>query len=63
MRLEVLFQEMRRLEAPVRDEPGIDQHQRRALRTDLRDIGRDIKKCNAAGRLCVTKRRLNRSER
>ena len=34
--------EMWRLEAPVRDKPGIDQHQRRALRTDLRDIGRDI---------------------
>jgi hypothetical protein len=55
--------EMRRLEAPVRDKPGIDQHQRRALRTDLRDIGRDIKKCSATGRLCVAKRRLNRSER
>ena len=36
--------EMRRLEAPVRDKPGIDQHQRRALHQDVRNIGSDIKK-------------------
>ena len=36
--------EMRRLEAPVRDKPGIDQHQRRALHQDVRKIGSDIKK-------------------
>ena len=54
---------LRRLEAPVRDKPGIDQHQRRALRPDLRDIDSVIKRCSAAGRLRVTKRRLNRSER
>jgi hypothetical protein len=35
---------MRRLEAPVRDKPGIDQHQRRALHQDVREIGSDIKK-------------------
>ena len=35
--------EMRRLEAPVRDKPGIDQHQRRALHQDVREIGSDIK--------------------
>ena len=52
--------EMGRLEAPVRDKPGIDQRQRRALRPDLRDMGSDIKKCTAAGRLRVTQRRLNR---
>ena len=45
---------LRRLEAPVRDKPGIDQHQRRALRTELRDMGNDIKKRSDAGRLCVT---------
>jgi hypothetical protein len=39
--------EVWRLEAPVRDEPGIDQHQRRALRTDLSDIGRDTLKSAA----------------
>ena len=55
--------EMWRLEAPVRDKPGIDQHQRRALRPELRDIGNDIMKRSAAGRLCVTERRLNRSGR
>ena len=55
--------EMRRLEAPVRDKPGIDQHQRRALHQDFREIGSDIKQCSAAGRLRVTKRRLNRSGR
>ena len=55
--------EMGRLEAPVCDKPGIDQHQRRALRPELRDMGSDIKKCTAAGRLRVTKRRLNRSGR
>ena len=54
---------MRRLEAPVRDKPGIDQHQRRALRPYLRDIGNDIKKRSDAGRLRVTKRHLNRSGR
>ena len=53
--------EMRRLEAPVRNKPGIDQHQRRTLRTDLCDMGSDTRKCSAAGRLCVTERRLNRS--
>ena len=52
--------EMGRLKAPVRDKPGIDQHQRRALRPDLRDMGSDIKKCTAAGRLRVTQRCLNR---
>ena len=52
-----------RIEAPVRDKPGIDQHQRRALRTELRDMGNDIEKRSDAGRLCVTKRRLNRSGR
>ena len=52
---------MRRLEAPVRNKPGIDQHQRRTLRTDLCDMGSDTRKCSAAGRLCVTERRLNRS--
>ena len=36
--------EMRRLEAPVRDKLGIDQHQRRALHQDFREIGSDIKK-------------------
>ena len=46
-----------------RDKLGIDQHQRRALRLDTRDIGCVIKKSSAAGRLRVTKRRLNRSER
>ena len=35
---------MRRLEAPVHDKPGIDQHQRRALHQDVREIGSDIKK-------------------
>ena len=55
--------EMGRLKAPVRDKPGIDQHQRRALRPDLRDMGSDIKKCTAAGRLRVTQHRLNRSGR
>ena len=55
--------EMGRLKAPVRDKPGIDQHQRRALRPDLCDIGSVIKECSAAGRLLVTKRRLNRSGR
>ena len=35
---------MRRLEAPVRDKLGIDQHQRRALQQDFREIGSDIKK-------------------
>ena len=35
---------MRRLEAPVRDKPGIDQRQRRALHQDVREIGSDIKK-------------------
>ena len=54
---------LRRLEAPVRDKPGIDQHQRRALRPELRDIGNDSTKRSDAWRLCVTKRRLNRSER
>ena len=44
-----------------RDKNGIKQHQRRALRPDLRDIGSAIKKHSAVGRLCVTKRRLNRS--
>ena len=53
--------EMRRLEAPVRNKPGIDQHQRRTLRTDLCDMGSDTRKCSAAGRLCVAERRLNRS--
>ena len=53
--------EMGRLKAPVRDKPGVDQHQRRALRPDLRDIDSVIKRCSAAGRLRVTKRRLNRS--
>ena len=53
--------EMWRLEAPVRNKPGIDQHQRRTLRTDLCDMGSDTRKCSAAGRLCVTERRLNRS--
>ena len=46
--------EMRRLEAPVRNKPGIDQHQHRTLRTDLCDMGSDTRKCSAAGRLCVT---------
>ena len=55
--------EMGRLKAPVRDKPGIDQHQRRALRPDLRDIGNDSMKRSDAWRLCVTKRRLNRCER
>ena len=55
--------EMRRLEAPVRDKPGIGQHQRRALHQDVREIGSVIKKCSAAGRLRVTQRRLNRSGR
>ena len=54
---------MRRLEAPVRDKPDIDQHQRRALRPDLRDMGSGIKKCTAVGRLRVTQHRLNRSGR
>ena len=36
--------EMGRLEAPVRDKPGIDQLQRRALHQDVREIGSDIKK-------------------
>ena len=55
--------EMGRLKAPVRVKTGIDQHQRRALRPDLRDMGSDIKKCTAAGRLRVTQHRLNRSGR
>ena len=54
---------LRRLEAPVCDKPGIDQHQRRTLRPDMRDIGNDSTKRSDAWRLCVTKRRLNRSER
>eukprot|EP01043_Picozoa_sp_COSAG02_P044926 COSAG02_NODE_4058_length_5845_cov_3.217891_4_plen_64_part_00 len=54
---------MGRLEAPARDKPGIDQHQCRALRPHLREIGSDIKHCSDAGRLRVTKRRLNRSGR
>ena len=33
-----------RLEAPVRDKPGIDQHQRRVLHQDVRKRGSDIKK-------------------
>ena len=53
--------EMGRLEAPVRDKPGIDQHQRRALHQDVRKVGSVIKKCSTAGRSRVTKRRLNRS--
>ncbi len=53
--------QMGRLKAPARDEPGIDQHQRRALRQYLREIGSDIKQCNAAGWLRVTKPFLNRS--
>ena len=36
--------EMGRLEAPVRDKPGIDQHQRRAVHQDVREIGSNIKK-------------------
>ena len=52
--------EMGRLEAPDRDKPGIDRHQRRVLRPDLRDTGSVIKKCSAAGWLRVTKRRLSR---
>ena len=58
--------EMRRLEAPVRDKPGIDQHQRRALHQDVRKIGSDIKKLQrrrAVTRYDLTKRRLNRSGR
>ena len=55
--------EMRRLEAPARDKPGIDQHQRRALRPELRDMVSDIKKCTAAGRLRVTQHLLNLSGR
>ena len=55
--------EMWRLEAPVRDKPGIDQHQRRALRLDTRDIGSVIKKCSAAARLRVTKRNSNGGDR
>ena len=51
--------EMGRLEAPARHNPGIDQHQRRALRLDTRDIGSVIKKCSATGRLRVTKRNSN----
>ena len=35
---------MWRLEAPVRDKPGIDRHQRRAMHQDVREIGSDIKK-------------------
>jgi hypothetical protein len=44
---------MGRLKAPARDEPRIDQHQRRAPRQYLREIGSDIKQCSAAGRLRV----------
>ena len=33
-----------RLEAPVRDKPGIDHHQRRVLHQDVRKRGSDIKK-------------------
>ena len=33
-----------RLEAPVRDKPGIDQHQRRVFHQDVRKRGSDIKK-------------------
>eukprot|EP01043_Picozoa_sp_COSAG02_P064397 COSAG02_NODE_9404_length_2228_cov_1.567872_2_plen_74_part_00 len=33
-----------RLEAPVRDKPGIDQHRRRVLHQDVRKRGSDIKK-------------------
>ena len=54
---------LRRLEAPARHNPGIDQHQRRALRLDTRDIGSVIKKCSAAGRLRVTKRNSNGGDR
>ena len=45
--------EMGRLEAPVRDKPGIDQHQRRAVHQDVREIGSDIKKLQR--RLAVTR--------
>ena len=53
--------EMGRLEAPDRDKPGIDRHQRHAVRPDLRDTGSNVKEYSATGRLRVTKRRLNRS--
>ena len=46
--------EIWRLEAPGRDKPGIDQHQRRKLRPDVREVGSDLEKCSAAGRLRVT---------
>ena len=36
--------EMWRLEAPVRDKPGIDQHRRRALHQNFRGICSDIEK-------------------
>ena len=49
-----------RLQAPGRDTPGIDPHQHRTPRPDLRARGSDTKKCSATGWLCVTKRRLNR---
>ena len=55
--------ELWRLQAPDRDKPGVNQHQDCALRPDLCDTGSVIKKCSAAGRLRVTKRRLSRCER
>ena len=55
--------EMGRLEAPAHDKTGVDQHQRRALRPSVRDMGSDMKKCSDGGRLRVTERRLNGSGR
>ena len=46
--------EMWRFEAPGRGPPGIDQHQRRKLRPDVREVGSDLKQCGGAGRLRVT---------
>ena len=43
--------EMRRLEAPARHKPHIDQHQRRALRRPIAEIGSNVQKRRVAGPL------------
>ena len=42
---------LRRLEAPVRDKPGIDQHQRRVLRRSIAETTSYIQKRRPAGPL------------
>ena len=54
--------EMRRLEAPARHKPHIDQHQRRALRRPIAETAGYIQKRSAAGPLHGRySGRLNRS--